>query len=201
MNEVPMQEQELQQKKPKKKPKKKLGIIIGIAAVLGIVALIIILVIANSEPAPEPQPFDTIEQFAAAYSNHDYGEIIECFDPRVTKIVQNIISGVAGFFGIPKLDSVAVGLIGGLLGGFAKDNLPLEEVTGTMTVKEISTVMDDKNKAVVTVEFTIVHTSGQSDTWYENISMVKRDDKWYITFEWGNLTSLYPSSPNPKADA
>ena len=173
-----------------KKPKKRIGIAIGIAAGLGVVALVVILVFVALKPVEQPRPFDTIEQFADAYSNHDYEKIIDCFDPRVTTVVENIVNGVAGFFGLPKLDSVAVSLIGGLLGNLANEHLPMQEVTGTMTVREISTSMDAKTKAVVTVEFTITHSSGQSDTWQESINMVKRDDKWYITFEWSNFTSL-----------
>jgi len=187
----PMDEELTQEQEPKKKSKKGIIAVISIAAVIAIITLVTVLVMIFTEPPEPPKPFDTVEYFAAAYNNHDYDKIIDCFDPRLTKAFKNIANGVAGFFGLPPIGSAAVSLVGNFLGGFAKDFLAEQDITGTMTVREISTVLDGDDKATVVAEFTVTRSSGESDTWEQTINMVKVDGVWYFVFEWAWLTNLF----------
>ncbi|MCL2889581.1 MAG: zinc ribbon domain-containing protein [Eggerthellaceae bacterium] len=163
------------------KRSKGLALLAGAAAVV----LVLFLVFVVFKPV---KPFDTVERFADAYNKLDYNQMIDCVDPRITDTINTLLGGISSFFGLPTAskDSTAViiSLVGDLLSGYSSDYWARQGGASKMTVKEVSTVMNGKDKAKVTIEFTVTSSNGAKQTWQETWSMVKIKGKWYITFDW-----------------
>jgi hypothetical protein len=159
-----------------------------------VIAIALCVTMLSACGSTKPKPYETVEKFADAYNRLDYNQLIECFDPRITKIVKGMVSGVASALGGVSVgddtSAAAFSLVGDLLSEYATEYWDDKDVTCTMTVNEVATEMDGDNKAKVTAEITVESSDGDSDTSEETFSMVKVDDEWYITIGLSDITSL-----------
>jgi len=158
-----------------------------------VVAVVVVVVVSGG--LNHNKPFDTVKKLADGYNQLDYNKIVDCFDPRITDTISGMVNGAASFLGLPTTGSdsaaAAASLMGDMMSGYAKDYWGEQGVSATMTVREISTVMDGSDKAKVTAEFTVTWSTGEKESWQETISMVKTKGNWYITLDWSNIMSMF----------
>jgi hypothetical protein len=142
----------------------------------------------------QPKPFDTVKKFADAYNRLDYNALVECMDPRITEMLTGIMGAfggaVTGVDGFEDMAESLTPLMGDLMGNYATQYWDEQGVTCTMSVREISTVMNGDDSAKVTAEFTTEWSNGQKQTWQETMSMIRIDGVWYITIDLGLFGDL-----------
>jgi len=142
----------------------------------------------------EEKPFDTIKNLSYACNDLDYNKMIDCFDPRITKVIMGLSKGLASQWGVGSLGgdaaAAAASLFGGFLSGHAAEFWEKEGITYTMTATEVSTEMDGKDKAKVIAKIDVETSNGYSDSREHTFDMVKIDGKWYITARLSDLGDL-----------
>lgn len=119
------------------------------------------------------KPEDTIRKMERALNNLDMEELIECYEPQVQKMYNEIF----------KFDENLIGMdIGSLLGGFTNiygNEFGLEMPEITISIDSQDYISSDQVKMGLTIHY---QNSTMSDEVID-INLIRIDDIWYISSE------------------